>query len=320
MTCEVIAVLMNLASHDGFRYDRSVADEEDTLGLDTLLKIQDSCRNVIKDPEMLQRYFFDYGDTRNCLAAVLCGKDSSSLSLRDIEKRYSSLKLKDRLSFLQAEDDQDLLVRFMEFLDATELNDSEKYFQIHALMDPEAHKENVFEILREAEEALRKHEDEIHHLYLQQKKKLKKMDIRQWIQEHSTVQLLDEAMEDVQITLFDPFTLKVSSGNCLIGAYLYLDENNGSDTLKETVLTYAKIFSDESKLNILKLLSGRNMINREIAEETGLTAATISHHMSVLTESRLVKATVSSKKTIYELNKRKLDEILKEFDLYFQGK
>lgn len=325
MTSEVIALLMNCASHHTFKCDETLASKEDMNALKLLKEIQDACWSHAKNKDKIRQYFFDYGDTNHCLAAVLCGIDkSTTLSFSKIEKKYSQLDLEDRLSFLQG--GKGSMQKYMELLDAAELNDSEKYFHIHALLEPEVHKDIIFEILNEMENALNAYKDVLCDLYAQQKKKLGSINIKQCLQQHTAFEfqnVLDETMkEEAQIVLFDPFTLKITnekkdSNHCLIGAYVYLENSGTKSSLKENVLAYTKIFSDESKLNILKLLSKKKMMNREIAKETGLTTATISHHMSVLTDSQLVKATVSSNKVIYELNKQKLDEILEQINTYF---
>lgn len=74
---------------------------------------------------------------------------------------------------------------------------------------------------------------------------------------------------------------------------------------KEDVMAYGKILADGNKLEILRLLSHKEYINRELADALKLSTATISYHMSVLTELKLVNTTVSANKIIYSLNRQK---------------
>ena len=54
----------------------------------------------------------------------------------------------------------------------------------------------------------------------------------------------------------------------------------------------------------------KNCINRELADELKLSAATISYHMSVLTDLELVHTTVSANKIIYSLNREKMEYVM----------
>ena len=79
---------------------------------------------------------------------------------------------------------------------------------------------------------------------------------------------------------------------------------------KKDVMTYGKILADGNKLEILRLLSHKKCINRELADELKLSAATISYHMSVLTDLELVHTTVSANKIIYSLNREKMEHVM----------
>ena len=86
---------------------------------------------------------------------------------------------------------------------------------------------------------------------------------------------------------------------------------------KKDVMTYGKILADGNKLEILRLLSHKTYINKELADALKLSTATISYHMSVLTELELVNTTVSANKIIYELNRKKMEDVMNRLTEYF---
>lgn len=82
-------------------------------------------------------------------------------------------------------------------------------------------------------------------------------------------------------------------------------------------MAYGKILADGNKLEILRLLSHKEYINRELADALKLSTATISYHMSVLTELKLVNTTVSANKIIYSLNRQKMEDTMTRLEDYF---
>ena len=81
---------------------------------------------------------------------------------------------------------------------------------------------------------------------------------------------------------------------------------------KENILELTKILADPTKLEILKLLAkGRAYENEEddddetekIVDETGLTPATISHHMQALNHANFVSVHLEMNKTYYQIEK-----------------
>ena len=123
--------------------------------------------------------------------------------------------------------------------------------------------------------------------------------------------------------LFEPFTLRGrinDSGTSwlAVGAFLSHYAAKRSRALeKQDVISYGKVLSDGSKLEILRLLAQRSYINRELAEALGLSTATISHHMSVLTELGLVHTTIAANRILYDLNREKLTEVMGDMARFF---
>lgn len=68
---------------------------------------------------------------------------------------------------------------------------------------------------------------------------------------------------------------------------VYQSEQNRKDHT-DTLLRLLRALADKSRLNILRLLQDAPRNGRELAKETGLSAATISHHMNELVSAELV--------------------------------
>ena len=77
-------------------------------------------------------------------------------------------------------------------------------------------------------------------------------------------------------------------------------------------LRLLKIIADESRLKIIKLLSGKECRNPEIANLLGLTKATISHHMNVLCTHNIVDIRMDGNKIFYSVDRKKLKKRLSE--------
>lgn len=68
--------------------------------------------------------------------------------------------------------------------------------------------------------------------------------------------------------------------------------------------------TDKTRREILTLLKGRPHTAGEICDQFELTAATVSHHLSVLKDARLVKTRRRAQTIIYSLNTTVLQDML----------
>lgn len=78
-----------------------------------------------------------------------------------------------------------------------------------------------------------------------------------------------------------------------------------------------KLLGDKSKFEILCLLKSHGRYNLEIAEELHLTAATASHHMSMLLTNHMVTVEKKDGRVYYQLNQDTLREIMEWFTEIF---
>lgn len=79
--------------------------------------------------------------------------------------------------------------------------------------------------------------------------------------------------------------------------------------LQETM----KALSDPTRREILKILREGTQTAGEISEQFEMTAATISHHLSILKEAKLILQDKRGKYVYYEINTSILDEVLQFF-------
>ncbi len=70
-----------------------------------------------------------------------------------------------------------------------------------------------------------------------------------------------------------------------------------------------KILGDRSKFQILCVLRQGGKYNSELAEELGLTPATMSHHMSILLANQLVTVEKREAKLRYQLNREAVGKV-----------
>ena len=71
-----------------------------------------------------------------------------------------------------------------------------------------------------------------------------------------------------------------------------------------------KALSDPTRRAILDLLKGGAMTAGDIASKFDMTAATVSHHLTVLRDAKFISDDRRGKYIYYELNMSVLDEIL----------
>lgn len=71
-----------------------------------------------------------------------------------------------------------------------------------------------------------------------------------------------------------------------------------------------KALADETRLNIIKLLSSRPWYGHELAQKLGLSNSTVSHHLSMLTYSGLVRSDREENRLYYSVDMENIKKIL----------
>jgi len=83
--------------------------------------------------------------------------------------------------------------------------------------------------------------------------------------------------------------------------------------MKQSYAEYASVFkavSDETRLNIIDMLSCGELCACDILEEFSITQPTLSYHLKILTESNLINAKKEGSWMKYTINQEKIDEVL----------
>ncbi len=80
-----------------------------------------------------------------------------------------------------------------------------------------------------------------------------------------------------------------------------------------------KALNDPTRREILQLLQTRDLTAGEIVEKFNISGPSISHHLDLLKQARLVTAVKEGQFIYYSLNTTVVDEILKWF-LQFKSK
>ncbi|ELC8442693.1 winged helix-turn-helix transcriptional regulator [Clostridium perfringens] len=81
-----------------------------------------------------------------------------------------------------------------------------------------------------------------------------------------------------------------------------------------------KALSDETRREILKLLNERDMSAGEIAENFKMSKPSISKHLDILREAKLITSEKKGQFVIYSLNTSVIQEVLSGFLDIFQNK
>jgi len=71
---------------------------------------------------------------------------------------------------------------------------------------------------------------------------------------------------------------------------------------------FAKALADETRQKIMGLVCCTWLSVTEIVEKLNVTQPTVSHHLAILKEARLVQAREEGKQTFYSLNQERLAE------------
>ncbi|QSO47340.1 winged helix-turn-helix transcriptional regulator [Alicyclobacillus mengziensis] len=78
---------------------------------------------------------------------------------------------------------------------------------------------------------------------------------------------------------------------------------------RKVVDSFRKVLSDKQRMTIMELLAGRPWYGQELAQQLGISAASISHHMSLLLDLNLVHIERSEHRVYYKLQQHRLVEL-----------
>lgn len=81
-----------------------------------------------------------------------------------------------------------------------------------------------------------------------------------------------------------------------------------SENLAETAAVF-RALGDESRLQILNLLSQKELCAGELLSSLSIVQSTLSHHMKILTESGIVKCKKQGKRSFYSIDQEALEKV-----------
>lgn len=80
-----------------------------------------------------------------------------------------------------------------------------------------------------------------------------------------------------------------------------------------------KVFSDPTRLTIIKLLINERITNGAISSLLGVTPASVSQHLKILKDAELLIAEKEKNSIFYQINREELNRILKELKNFIQN-
>lgn len=188
----------------------------------------------------------------------------------------------------------------MAFVDACVLTESEKWKLLRIMKSPKAHIKQMISTINTNMPAFEKAKSKV------------RVPLEKLISQYA------EAMEDGGAGMFGKFRKSLSetadiypslafpvsqlifSNSCYYGLMsTLLIRQEGPD--QEQLLRRLKALSDGSRLEILRSIRKKPKYNLEIADQLGLTAATMSHHMSVLLTCGFVGVNKQDSRVYYHL-------------------
>lgn len=93
----------------------------------------------------------------------------------------------------------------------------------------------------------------------------------------------------------------------------YIDQKT-EDT--RTTHEQLKALGDQTRFQIIAILDQQPQYTKQLADQLDLTSATVSHHLSILTQAELVKIHFSGRKAVYSLNHESFAKLALEMNAF----
>lgn len=113
-------------------------------------------------------------------------------------------------------------------------------------------------------------------------------------------------VNQVRLMTFKPEELMIIIGTQVNNLLAFRNRNIISS--QKEFLDIAKILADETKFEILKFCLNTKRYGTEIANHLNVTGATISHHMNLLSNAKLVTITLHKNRVYYQTNPNALNQ------------
>lgn len=325
---ETIGLLAVISSLDTMK--KETIKSLDELGYDgekfyaKHLKIYDNYVNTFKKNSILIKdstFFFEdgYSDFTLILPSLLIeNKDLISL-IDDIEAGEINKEIieicKSLYEIETSVEEAETLEDIVAFLDMTSMDKNAKWKTMLIMQNPKSYLKQLINIIQSNLSAFEKAKNAV-------EPQLTKL-ISQYNEVISTgskgpfFKLITSLSEssDIYPTLALPLSQMVFQKNCYYGllSSLVVKEENHNKS-KDEIIQCLKALSDKSKLEILGSLKVSPKYNLEIAEQLGLTAATMSHHMNVLLTCGFVSVSKQSGRVYYHIEKDSIKHFISSLE------
>lgn len=119
--------------------------------------------------------------------------------------------------------------------------------------------------------------------------------------------------EKIGVSVFKKNKKLISEIYCGLIPYLLKDNFKNENNIKEGMYNVLTTISDETRFNIIHLLNNQKMYGRQIAEKLSLSTGTVSHHLTRLSDVKIVNSEIDGNRIYYSLNKKTINSIVDYF-------
>lgn len=202
----------------------------------------------------------------------------------------------------------------LEKIDKIDFEGDEKWYLISLIRDPKSYIEKFSDLIKEYLP-----------LYEELKGRYWKVyeEFVQWIDKNISqygIDFIDEYLTFINLKQYDEVHLNYSifdlisshnfgdgSVHIFIGLIFkrYVEEEKNKNDIDKHLNIY-KVLSDKTRFDIIKILIKKESYGQEIAEQLGITTATVSYHMDFLFGASLVTIKRKSRRLYYSVNKEQI--------------
>lgn len=304
--------LFSKLTRDAVRYGGNVSNDSKLL----IDKIYDDARQsfeTIKDQVSGITEFFELGvvNNPNLGLAVFVFKDFYEEKKQFNAHQFIEIYLTNMIQNY----DGDQSISIMDILNQSGLDPNEKWYLLWLLSNPETVMRQINLILDTFVPIIKKHEkpflNKVNEVIVEWQTLIDEGSIETFLDVHLGLKRLVDVKE-YSVSILGNDTIIFVENKAFIGFQFTMEYFNSKVMNPDTVITAMKLMGDSSKYKILKeLLSGKKY-GRELAQNLGLTAATISYHIQELLNEGLVGASSNDQnnRIYYDIRKSKISEII----------
>lgn len=197
-----------------------------------------------------------------------------------------------------------------------DIPDRYKWLFINLYNEPEIIYSGIRSLVIEAVKIVKKYFPIIEKEYYTQLDEMKHIQYyRKLLDGQSSISYKAQLAVTVEMSILGSNSLAVMNHEQVhVGMYFYKLSNwKEAHTFIDTqMVKLLKALADASRIKIMKLISQKPMYLQEIANEMGLTPATVSHHLDILLNNRLIRVVLTNekgRKVFYEPDAAKLDQL-----------